>query len=57
MALKTALHKENAIASKYAEIAKFTTDPPLQKQLQSLEQTARNHLQLLNQQMKQQNIT
>jgi rubrerythrin len=57
LALKTALHKENAIASKYAELAKLITDPPLQKHLQALEQTARNHLQLLNQQMQQQNIT
>lgn len=50
-ALKKAAHYEQTIAVKYADSAKSITDPAIQKQLQSLEQTARNHLNLLTQQM------
>jgi hypothetical protein len=49
LALKKALHNENIIASKYAMLAQSITEPSLQKHLKSLEQTARNHLQLINQ--------
>ncbi|MFC4768975.1 hypothetical protein [Effusibacillus consociatus] len=49
MALKTAVQYEQAIALKYEELAKTITDPAIQKHLQALEQTARNHLNLLTQ--------
>lgn len=55
-ALKTAVQYETAIAMKYADVEKTITDPAIQKQLQSLEQTARNHLNLLTQQMQALNI-
>jgi rubrerythrin len=51
LALKTALQNEQALAAKYADLAKSITEPTIQKHLQSLEQTARNHLNLITEQM------
>ncbi|WP_308634407.1 hypothetical protein [Paenibacillus silvisoli] len=54
-ALKTAVEYETHIAMKYANITKTVTDPAIQQQLKSLEQTARNHLNLLSKQMQELN--
>ena len=56
MALHNALQNEQAIASKYGEMAKSITDPTIQKHLQSLEQTARNHIFLLTEQAQRLNL-
>jgi rubrerythrin len=56
VAIKKAMEYETSLATKYADLVKTITEPTIQKHLQSLEQTARNHLNLLTQQMQRANI-
>jgi hypothetical protein len=51
VAFKKAMEYETSIATKYADLSKTITEPTIQKHLQALEQTARNHLNLLTKQM------
>jgi len=56
MALKTAYENEKSIALKYQELSTTITDPTIQQHLKSLEQTARNHINLIIQQLTRLNI-
>ena len=50
-ALKDLLFYEENMAKKYANISEQITDPKIQKMLQGLEQSARNHYRILTQTM------